>query len=167
MGLDLFVKDDSKDCHSSNREYYTEFKSRRTEEIEALPIMHAFSPEEFKFGINAVLGLTEEDKDKVTSIGNGIYCKKEDLHMILSVFDKQQRELELAKKDKVFLQEMIKYELWNNEYEDTGNVDPILNILNITKNDLEENVLISDTLNKVLNEIDLEEDEDFEDDYWD
>ena len=94
---------------------YEEYKNKRQEEFNYLPIFYAFSNEQFEAAMNE-RGLTLKDTDKIFKLGDtgGFYLKK-DAEIIRAYFSKQDELSELMK-DKTFATEAFLYEMNNHEY---------------------------------------------------
>ena len=74
---------------------YLEMKQAHQKEVNNFPVFFAFSKDQFKEGIER-LGLTENDTDKIYSIGGGGYIRKADSKAFNDLFDKQDKELNKA-----------------------------------------------------------------------
>src|SRR5574344_210153 len=94
---------------------YEEYKNKKQEEFNDLPIFYAFSNEQFEAAMNE-RGLTLKDTDKIFKLGDtgGFYLKK-DAEIIRAYFSKQDELSELMK-DKTFATEAFLYEMNNHEY---------------------------------------------------
>ena len=93
---------------------YTEYKSARQGEFNALPIFWAFSDEQFEKAM-AERGLTVEDTDKVCRISAGGFAMKTDLPTIRAFIERPNTLPELMK-DPAFAEDAFCYEMQNHEY---------------------------------------------------
>lgn len=93
---------------------YTEYKSARQGEFNALPIFWAFSNRQFEEAMQE-RGLTSKDTDKVFSIGAGGFALKSDKDVILAFLKKEDPLPELMK-DPAFAEDAFCYEMQNHEY---------------------------------------------------
>lgn len=121
---------------------YVEMKERHQKEVNNFPMNFAFSDEQFKRAMEE-LGLTENDLDKVVSIGAGGFIRKTDVKAYKEMGERQYKEFrEAIEKDKVgdgFIKEMFLYELANHEYIITREIDDTLDALGLTDNDIRNN----------------------------
>ena len=117
-------------------------KERHQKEVNEFPMNFAFSDEQFKRAMEE-LGLTENDLDKVVSIGAGGFIRKTDVKAYKEMGERQYKEFrEAIEKDKVgdgFIKEMFLYELANHEYILTREIDDTLDALGLTDNDIRNN----------------------------
>ena len=93
---------------------YKQSKDARQAEFSALPIFFAFGKDQFKQAMEE-RGLTENDVDKIYSIGAGGYFLKSDKAIIDEYFNKPDT-LSAHMKDYNFAVEAIYYEMCNHEY---------------------------------------------------
>lgn len=93
---------------------YKEYKDARQGEFNSLPVFFAFNNEQFKEGMEKY-GLTENDTDKIYSLGAGGYFLKKDKPLIDAYFNKKD-ELPDLMKDKTFAEDAFYYEMCNHEY---------------------------------------------------
>lgn len=93
---------------------YQEYKKQMQKDVNDLPIFFAFSNERFKEQMEE-RGLTENDTDKIYSLGNGGYYLKEDAEIIRMFFNGDD-ELEKLMKDYDFAKDAFLYEMRNHEY---------------------------------------------------
>jgi len=94
---------------------YKDYVAKKQKEYDDLPIFYAFSNEQFKNAMEE-RGLTEQDTDKVISLGiaGGFFLKK-DRPIIDAYFQKKDVLPELMK-DRDFAIEAFRYEMGNHEY---------------------------------------------------
>ena len=93
---------------------YQEYKDNKQAEFNALPIFFAFGMEQFK-GCMEERGLTENDVDKVYSIGSGGYYLKKDADVVRAYFNREDELPELMK-EYDFAFGAFYYEMCNHEY---------------------------------------------------
>jgi hypothetical protein len=74
---------------------YLALKRKHQEEVNNFPMMFAFSNKQFAEGM-AKLGLTENDTDKIYSIGGGGYIRKTDSEALSEMFDRHNKEMKNA-----------------------------------------------------------------------
>lgn len=121
---------------------YLEMKERHQKEVNNFPIKFAFSNEQFKRAMEE-LGLTENDLDKVVSIGAGGFIRKKDIKAYKEMGERQYKEFKaLIEKDKVgdeFIKEMFLYELGNHEYILTFDISDTLDAVGLTEEDIRNN----------------------------
>ena len=94
---------------------YLELKKKHEKELNDFPIKFAFGNEQFKEMMKD-FGLTENDTDKIVSIGFGGYVKKENLKAMEELFKSQADEMKQAFNDDEFLESAFNYEMGNHEY---------------------------------------------------
>ena len=109
-------------------ESYLDMKARHQKEMSEFPFGFAFSDEQFKEMMEK-WGLSENDTDKILSIGMGGYIRKIDKESMESLFKRHKEEKEKGYKNEQFLQEAIEYELENHEYIITYDLEPSLSAL--------------------------------------
>ena len=105
---------------------YVEMKERHQKEVNNFPIKFAFSDEQFKRAMEE-LGLTENDLDKVVSIGAGGFIRKTDIKAYNEMGERQYKEV-------LFL-----YELGNHEYIITFDISESLDAVGLTEVDIRYN----------------------------
>lgn len=122
-------------------ETYKELKERQQKEFNEFPLGFAFSDIAFKTMMER-WGLTENDTNKIYSIGNGGYVRKSYHKALHEMIDRHEIELaDAIKNDKTgegFIYEMFYCEFCNNEYGYTGNVQDTLDVLGYTVADIEK-----------------------------
>lgn len=121
---------------------YKIIKDRQQKEVNELPYLFAFDDEQFKKGLEK-LGLNENETDKLIYLGDNIYLKRTDLPKVEEVNKRHKEEIEREIKADVvgdkFIKDMFLYEMNNHEYGYTNEIEPILEVLNITEYDLRKN----------------------------
>ena len=94
---------------------YKEWKEARQKEANDLPLKFAFSNEQFKKMMEE-WGLTEDDTDKIYSLGfGGGYYLRKDAELIRAYFSKP-CDIKKLMRDEAFALEAFEYEMWNHEY---------------------------------------------------
>lgn len=126
---------------------YVQLREKQQREFNEFPIAFAFSNEQFKSGMNE-LGLEVDDTDKITTINGSGFIRKTDIEKfenMLNEFDKEEKE---KMQDDQYLYDMFIYELGNHEYGITYDLEPTLNALGLTFEDISSD----ERLAKVLKE---------------
>lgn len=114
---------------------YAELRARQQKEIDAFPFMFAFSQKQFDEGMIR-LGLKPTDTDKIYSIGAGGYIRKTDSAALHEMLDRHSAELQAAidadETGEGFVKDMFLYELDNHEFSYTWDLEPTLDALGLT-----------------------------------
>ena len=115
---------------------YREMVHRHQQEINALPLGHAYSDHQFtEMMLNWSLD-PEKDLDKICQFSYGAFCKKTDLQLIEDTFKRQGEELQEAiSQDKTgedFIYQMFLNELNNHEFGYTGDYEETLDAIGYT-----------------------------------
>lgn len=92
---------------------YEEYRNKRQEEFNALPIFFAFNNEQFKAEMEK-RGLTENDTDKLYKCAGGGFYLKEDSPKIKAFLESETLEERMKKPD--FAIQAFEYEMENHEY---------------------------------------------------
>ena len=93
---------------------YQEYKQKRQEEFNSLPVFFAFGNDQFREQMEK-RGLTENDTDKIYSMGMGGYFLKKDAKIVEDFYNKPDELPELMK-DYDFAFSAFYYEMGNHEY---------------------------------------------------
>lgn len=121
---------------------YKVLKDKQQKEVNELPYMFAFDDEQFKRGLEK-LGLKESEIDKLVYLGDNMYLKRTDLPKVAEVNKRHKEEIEREiKADTIgdkFIKDMFLCEMNNHEYGYTNEIEPILEVLNISEYDLRKN----------------------------
>lgn len=121
---------------------YAEMKKRQQERVNALPLMFAFSQQQFNEGM-ARLGLEPTDTHLITSIGAGGFIRKADVKLFHDTMESLEIEAQAAIDEDTdgtgFIKDMFLYELANHEYCITYDLEPTLDALNLTEDQVLEN----------------------------
>mgnify|MGYP003310686800 CR=1 FL=1 len=114
---------------------YAELKDRQQKEVDAFPMMFAFSRKQFDEGMKR-LGLEPTDTDKIYSLGNGGFIRKTDSDALSEMLNRLSEEMEKAIAEDTtgegFIYDMFCYELSNHEYSYTHDVSDTLDCLGLT-----------------------------------
>jgi hypothetical protein len=122
-------------------------KQKHQKEVNDFPLGFAFGNKQFKEMMEK-WGLTENDSDKIYSIGNGGFVRKSDSKRMHEIFDRNNKEMQEAMKDKDFAFSAFDYELSNHEYCITYEVDETLESLGLTYQEVRENPMLKDALSR-------------------
>ena len=121
---------------------YAELKNRHQERVNTLPLMFAFSDKQFEEAMKKA-GLSVNDTDKITSIGAGGFIRKADAKLVHDTFEQNDQEMRnaiAADKDGTgFIRDMFYYELANHEYCINYDLEPTLDALGMTEDDVLNN----------------------------
>lgn len=93
---------------------YQEYKNKRQEEFNALPLFFAYGIDQFEAAMKA-RGLTADDTDKIYMLQSGCYYLRSDADVIRAYFKKPDPLRELMK-DPDFAEDAFYYEMCNHEY---------------------------------------------------
>jgi hypothetical protein len=130
---------------------YLNLKRKHQEEVNNFPIIFAFSNQQFEEGM-IKLGLTASDTDKVYSIGGGGFIRKTDSEAFSELFNRHEQEMkEAIDRDATgegFIFDMFNYELANHEYSYTGDIEPTLDALGLTINEIKSDDRLLHGFNK-------------------
>lgn len=122
---------------------YAEMKARHQERVNALPLKFAFSMEQFRKAMGE-WGLTENDTDKIYKMGGtGGFYRREDSKLIFTTFEENEIEMNAAIRNDIdgsgFIKDMFRYELANHEYCITYDLEPTLDALGLTEDEVLNN----------------------------
>lgn len=130
---------------------YKQMKEKHTQEVNAFPMMFAFSNEQF-IKVMDVLGVT--DKSDLLSIGCGGFIRKSDKNALDNLLEKHDREFkEAIVNDPTgdgFIYDMFNYELANHEYCYTYDVSDTLDALGFTMDYVNSNKNVLNGLIKAV-----------------
>lgn len=132
---------------------YTELKDSQQEEINAFPLGAAFSNKQFAEMMNK-WGLTENDTDKIYSIGGGCYIRKSDHTAFHEMLDRHEKE----RKDAIaadttgngYIYDMFYSELANHEYCITLDLEDTIYALGLSVDEINADNRLLRGLNKAL-----------------
>lgn len=108
-------------------ETYLELKARHQKEIDALPLMFAFSKKQLEEGC-AKLGVKEPEKELYRLGTTGGFYRRTDSKMIFDTFARHEKEMTEAMKDEAFAVGAFDYEAGNHEF--MINMDPHFDMAN-------------------------------------
>ena len=140
---------------------YEELKTRHQNEVNAFPVMFAFSEEQFNEGMRQ-LGLEPSDTDKVCTLTNtGGFMRKTDSDRFHEMMSRHKREWQEALDGDTtglgYILDMFRYELRNHEYGYTWELDPTLDALGLTREIIDMNKPLRNGLFAAIEEIKKEE----------
>ena len=132
---------------------YNELRDRQQKEYNAFPVAFAFSNEQFDNEMIR-LGLKPTDTHKVVSIGYGGFIRKSDLNDYKAMLKrhKMQRDKAIAEdKDGLgYIKDMFDYELANHEYGYTYDLEPTLDALGLTIEEINKDKKLTKGLQSAL-----------------
>lgn len=132
---------------------YAEMKRRQQAEFDKFPLGAAFSNEQFKEMMER-WGLTENDTDKIYSIGGGCYIRKADSAALDEITTRFEAERKKAIAEDAtglgFIKDMFAYELANHEYGYTYELDETLDVLGLTLDEVKADKRLRAGLNAAL-----------------
>lgn len=119
---------------------YAEMKARHQERVNVLPVKFAFGMNQFREMMES-WGLTENDTDRIYKIGGtGGFYLREDSKLIFSTFEENEIELQAAIRNDLdgsgFVKDMFRYELANHEYCITFDLEPTLDALGLSADEV-------------------------------
>lgn len=123
-------------------ENYNQLKERHQKEFNEFPIGFAFDKKQFKEQMEK-LGLTENDTDKIASIGGGGFIRKTDISRFLEMLERHTKETKDAMLNDEFLYTAFRYELNNHEYCYTHDPAATFQSLGLKAEDVENDPRIS------------------------
>ena len=119
---------------------YAEMKARHQERVNALPVKFAFGMKQFREMMES-WGLTENDTDKIYKLGGtGGFYRREDSQLIFGTFEENEIEKKAAIGNDLdgsgFIKDMFLYELANHEFCVTHDLEPTLDALGLSVDDV-------------------------------
>lgn len=115
---------------------YQELKAKHSKELNEFEgIFFAFSNKQFSEGMEK-LGLTEEDKNKVCTLGSGGIILKSRGKAFNEMFKRNSGAMEEGLKQPDFLLSALSYELANHEYCITYDFEDAFSALGLTLEDI-------------------------------
>lgn len=134
---------------------YLILKKKHQDEVENFPMAFAFSNKQFDEAMEK-LGLAATDTDKVYSIGGGGYIRKTDSESLSEMLGRHTKEMQDAIDSDTtgdgFIYEMFNYELGNHEYGYTWDVEPTLDALGLTLDEVNASAKLKHGLKKARKE---------------
>lgn len=135
---------------------YEEIKNKHQKRVNDFPLGFAFSNEQFK-NMMEKWDLSENDTDKILSIGSGGFIRKIDLEEYNKMWDEIRKEhKDLIEQDKTgdgYIKDMFTYELANHEYGYTYELDDTLDALELTYDQVMNNPSLKHGLELARKEI--------------
>jgi hypothetical protein len=133
---------------------YTDLKNKHQKEIDSFPLGFAFNKEQF-VEMMRKWGLTENDTDKIYSLGVGCsYIRKSDSQAFHDLIERHRKEREDAMNADLtgegYIYEMFAYELANHEYSYTWDLEETLDSLNLTRDEVIKNDRLRAGLKKAV-----------------
>ena len=121
---------------------YSELKAKHQQEVNDFPMFFAFSQAQFDEGMKK-LGLKPTDTKKIYSLkGTGGFYRKSDSQALKDMFlrHSQERAAAIAADETGdgYIYDMFAYELANHEYGYTWDLEPALDALGLTMEDINE-----------------------------
>ena len=114
---------------------YRLLTAKHEKEINEFPFMWAFNQKQFDEGMRR-LGLEPTDTDKIYSIGAGGFIRKTDAEAMHELIKRhtaeRQAAIEADETGEGFILDMFTYELDNHEYCITRDLEPTLDALGLT-----------------------------------
>lgn len=130
---------------------YRELKKRHQEEYNDFPKAFAFNEYQLEKGLEK-LGLKPNETCLVTSIGAGGFIRKSDASDYVQLVKKHTEEMKAAiEQDETgdgFIFHMFVYELANHEYPYSDDLEPTLDALGLSYDDISENEKLEHGLKK-------------------
>lgn len=122
---------------------YAKLKETHQNRVNALPLKFAFGTKQFREMMES-WGLTVDDTDKIYKMGNtGGFYLREDSKLIFDTLEQNEREMQeaiAADTDGTgFIKDMFSYELDNHEYCITYDLEPTLDALGFTFEEVSAN----------------------------
>ena len=115
---------------------YREFKEKKQSEFNSLPLMFAFSNEQFEEGKKK---LDVKDDQELISIGGGGFIKKTDVPLLDKMIDRHNKEYEELMQNDEFVYSAFYYELGNHEFCITLDPEDTLEALCLTVEEMRDN----------------------------
>ena len=135
---------------------YLKMRDENQKKISNFNMFFAFSKEQFEEGLEK-MKLTEKEIEKLVSIGGGGYILKKDREKFDLMFEEIQKSQDKAIENDIsgenFIFDMFKYELNNHEYSYTWEIDETLEVLGITKKEINKKSNLLNGLNLAIESI--------------
>lgn len=139
---------------------YTNMRMRQQAEVNSFPLGAAFNDKQFREMMEG-WGLTENDTDKILSIGAGCFIRKTDSEALHGMFQRHNAEMQEAiAADKTgggFIRDMFYAEMANYEYGYTLDLQDTLMALGLTAEEINADERLKAGLLKAAREIMWEE----------
>lgn len=131
---------------------YKALKDKHQKEVNEFPMFFAFSNEQFDEGMKK-LGLDPKDTDKIYKLGStGGFYRKSDSQALRDMFARHRKEqadaIAADKTGEGYIFDMFDYELANHEYGYTWDMEPALDALGLTIEDVRADERMKNALKK-------------------
>lgn len=130
---------------------YETMKEQHQKEVNDFPMFFAFSEKQFNEGMKK-FGFDPSETNRIYSLNGGGYYKKTDAERLHNMFNRHDEEMKKAMSDKTFVYDMFYYELGNHEYGYTRDITDTLDALGLTTEEVNNNNLLSNCLQKACQE---------------
>ena len=133
---------------------YRELKDRHEKMMNEFPMFFAFNQKQFAEGMEK-LGLKPDETDKIYKLGGtGGFYKKTDsdkLKEMFNTFDREMKEAIAADETgEGFIYDMFNHELANHEYCITWDLEPTLDAVGLTLEEINADARLLKGLNKAI-----------------
>ena len=128
---------------------YLEIREENQKEINNFRIIFAFSNKQLTEGMEKH-GLEPNETDRLISIGAGGFILKEDRESFHKLMDRMDRRITENFNDPKFVYDMFNYELGNHEYCITYDIQPTLESLGLTIEEVNKNEILKEQLDKAI-----------------
>lgn len=128
---------------------YLEIREENQKEMNNFRIIFAFSNKQLTEGMKK-LGLKHTETSKLLSIGAGGFILKQDRESFHKLMDRMDRRIKENFNDPKFVYDMFNYELGNHEYRITYDIEPTLESLGLTIEEVNSNEILKEGLNKAI-----------------
>jgi hypothetical protein len=129
---------------------YVEWKKEKIMEFNKLPIFFAFDDKQFKEILKELDLNTNNYQDKLINIGSGGYMMKADKPLLNKYNITHDKEYKALMVDRTFIYDAFRFELEKHNIK--VGIKETLQALNITKEDLKDNKLLAEELEKAIKE---------------
>ena len=133
---------------------YLELKNRHEKEFNEFPMFFAFSNKQFEEGM-AKFGLKPDETDKIYRFGNtGGFYLRTDSKKLSELLTRHEVEMQQAIEEDLtgddFIYDMFNYELANHEYCITWDIEPTLDCLGLTLEEVNADERLKHGLQKAI-----------------
>lgn len=131
---------------------YNALKEKHQKEVNDFPMFFAFNNSQFEEGMKK-LGLKPTDTKKIYKLGNtGGFYRRSDSDALHEMFHRHTEEMSAAiaadPTGDGFIYDMFNYELANHEYGYTGDLEPTLDALGLTMDEIRKDPRLTHGLEK-------------------
>lgn len=141
---------------------YLTLKQKHSEDVNGFPMFFAFSDKQFNEALEKWGIPRKKASEALTRIPGGGFVRKEDGPKLLNMLNRHEQEMKDAmnheETGKTFIYEMFRYELANHEYGYTRDVEPTLDALGLTWDEVKNNPKLAAGLEKARMDL-LKEDD--------